>query len=132
MKALAEVFRFGVVGAAGFLIDSAVLYLLRGALGLYYGRIGSFLAAVLVTWLLNRSWTFRARRSALRRSHEFAIYLLLMMLGGGVNYAVYAWLVSVDSFVAADPILGVAAGSVAGMFVNLVTSRSLLFRFRAS
>ncbi|MDR0780779.1 MAG: GtrA family protein, partial [Pseudomonadales bacterium] len=49
---------FGIVGASAFLVDTAVLYLLKDALGLYVGRGVSFVVATVFTWLVNRSVTF--------------------------------------------------------------------------
>lgn len=129
MKILREIVLFGVSGAFGFLVDTAVLYTLKGPIGPFYGRIFSFLAAVLTTWLLNRYFTFRERKSGLSTRREFVAYLLLMLIGGGVNYGVYAWLIVSSPFASQYPVVGVAAGSLAGMFVNLVNSRYLLYRF---
>ncbi|MGV6474949.1 MULTISPECIES: GtrA family protein [Azotobacter] len=129
MKILREIVLFGVSGAFGFLVDTAVLYMLKGPIGPFYGRIFSFLAAVLTTWLLNRYFTFRERKSGLSTRREFVAYLLLMLIGGGVNYGVYAWLIVSSPFASQYPVVGVAAGSLAGMFVNLVNSRYLLYRF---
>ncbi len=122
------VLAFGAVGTVGFLVDTAVLYLLRGLLGLYAARLVSFLCAASVTWFLNRHLTFAERRSPYAPSTEMAFYILLMVVGGVVNYGIYAWLVSSSPAVAQAPVLGVAAGSLAGMAVNLTTSRFLLFR----
>lgn len=119
---------FGAVGTLGFMVDTAALYLLRGLLGLYVARLVSFLCAAAVTWLLNRHLTFARRRSSYAASTEMAVYILLMMVGGMVNYGLYAWLVTASPTVAEAPVLGVAAGSLAGMAVNLTTSRFLLFR----
>ena len=55
-----------------------------------------------------------------------------MILGGGVNYAVYAALVATVPLVAAQPVLGVAAGVLAGMFVNFFLADKLVFRSRPS
>ena len=128
MQFLRDSILFGFVGAIGFLVDVAVLYSVAGLIGLFYGRAVSFLAAVLVTWLLNRRWTFRHRSSGLARNHEFAVYMALMFVGGSVNYAVYVWLVVSCQLVLQHPIIGVAVGSLAGMLVNLVTARFILFR----
>lgn len=119
---------FGAVGAAGFAVDTAVLYLLRDSLGPLGARVPSFLAAVVTTWWLNRSFTFRHRASGLDKGKEFRRYLALMLMGGTVNYAVYAALLLGLDWFRAYPIAGVAAGSIAGMAVNLATSRMLLFR----
>ena len=58
MKALRELFWFGVAGTLGFVVDTGVLYLLKGWMGLVVGRLFSFLAAVFATWVaVHASWT---------------------------------------------------------------------------
>lgn len=128
MKISYRLIAFATVGAIGFFVDTAVLYLLRGALNLYGARAVSFLCAATATWLLNRRFTFRDRSSGHPPAKELLIYIGLMLLGGGFNYATYAWLITTSSLVAAHPIMGVGAGSIAGMFVNLLTSRFALYR----
>ncbi len=132
MKALRELVLFGLVGVVGFIVDSGILYLLKASLGLYYGRLLSFICAVLTTWILNRHLTFRKRASGLSLTHEFSRYLGLMLGGGAVNYASYALLVYFVEFVARQPVWGVAVGSVAGMLVNYLLARFLLFRGKAT
>lgn len=129
MKFLSQLFWFSVSGILGLLIDTTVLYALKSSLGLYQARLISFLCAVIATWLLNRSITFRAHRSKHSIKKEFFIYLGLMVAGGLVNYGLYAWLIMHYAIIATYPVLGVAAGSLAGMLVNLCTSRHILFRF---
>jgi putative flippase GtrA len=124
-----DFFFFGLAGTFGFVVDTAVLYLLRGYLGPFYARIFSFLTAVFATWLMNRSITFRERRSGLSAQREFAIYLILMLAGGSINYGIYAWLIVSYQLVLQFPIIGVAVGSIAGLAVNLASSRFLLYRF---
>ena len=56
--------RFSAVGVAGFLVDTAVLYLgLAAGLGPYVGRAISYVCASTTTWYLNRRFTFHARKS---------------------------------------------------------------------
>jgi putative flippase GtrA len=51
------------------------------------------------------------------------------MIGGGlVNYAVFALLVYQLSAVNEQPAWGVAAGSLAGMGFNFLSSRKMVFR----
>jgi len=128
-KVFREVLSFGLVGAIGFCTDTLLLYALKSALGLMHARLLSFAAAVLVTWLLNRTLTFRERKSGMSRHRELAAYALLMLAGGAVNYGLYAWMIFTSQFVLVYPIMGIAAGSLAGMMVNLASSRFLLFRF---
>lgn len=129
MKALRLVFFFTLSGVIGFLVDSAALYLLKASVGLYFGRIVSFFLAVLATWVINRTLTYRDRESGLSKHNEFARYLGLMIGGGVLNFTVYTVLVGRFIMVNNYPVIGVAAGSLAGMAVNLITSRLLLYRF---
>lgn len=132
MKVLRELVLFGLVGVIGFIVDAAILYLLKASLGLYYGRLLSFICAVLTTWVLNRHLTFSKRASGLSLTHEFSRYLGLMLGGGVVNYVSYALLVYFVEFVARQPVWGVAVGSVAGMMVNYLLARFFVFRGKPS
>lgn len=123
-----QVIFFALAGVIGLLVDIAVLYALREAVGPFYGRGASFFAAVVATWLVNRSLTFRGRRSGMSRTGEFAVYFALMLVGGAVNYGTYTVLVLGSSLVSRHLFLGVVAGSLAGMVVNFLTSRFLVFR----
>lgn len=126
-QTLAQLFRFALVGAAGFVVDSAVLYaaLYAGA-GLYGGRVLSYLCAATFTWYCNRRFTFASTNQ--NQKTEWARFTLLNLGGFAVNYGTYAVLVAGVPLVAAHPILGVAAGSVAGLFVNFGINKFLVFR----
>jgi putative flippase GtrA len=119
--------RFGVVGSIGFVVDTAVLYggLWLG-LGLYLGRALSYVAAATTTWALNRAWTFRGqgRGSPLQ---QWAVFLAVNLVGFACNYGTYAALVASVPTVAQHPVIGVAAGSLAGMIGNFLLSRRFVF-----
>jgi putative flippase GtrA len=124
-----EFLRFGVVGVAGFVVDAAVLYgMLALGGGLYGGRVVSYVAAASTTWGLNRVWTFRHRAGGGDVRRQWALFLLVNLVGFALNYGTYAALVAFVPVVAAHPVLGVAAGAIAGMFSNFVFSRQLVFR----
>lgn len=132
MRALREAILFATGGILGFFVDTVVLYALLEALGPFVGRAVSFVTAVFVTWIFNRSLTFKWRRSGLNLKAEFFAYFGLMCIGGSVNYLLYAWLISSYQTISASPVIAVAAGSVAGMAVNLSTSRFALYRSKVS
>lgn len=129
-EAAAGFFWFAMAGVIGFLVDVGVLYLLKGLFGVYVARVISFLSAAFSTWLFNRTVTFRGRSSGHSKAREFGLYLALMTIGGSVNYGTFALLIARMPMVAQHPVIGVAAGSIAGMAVNLLTSRFLLFRHK--
>jgi putative flippase GtrA len=127
---LMEFLRFGVVGTIGFVVDTAVLYAgLAVGLGLYGGRALSYLVAASTTWALNRLWTFRGRGDG-SAHRQWALFLVVNLVGFAMNYGTYAVLIAFVPMVAAHPVLGVAAGALAGMFGNFVLSRRLVFRAR--
>ena len=127
-KLLAEFLRFGVVGTVGFVVDTAVLYAgLALGLGLYGGRALSYLVAASTTWALNRLWTFRGRGEG-SAHRQWALFLVVNLIGFAVNYGTYAALIALVPMVSAHPVIGVAAGAIAGMFGNFVLSRRLVFR----
>jgi len=130
-KILREALFFGLIGFIGLLVDVAVLYLIKSLVGLLYGRLVSFMSAVVVTWLMNRRWTFKKRSSGLNNANEFFIYLAIMLIGGSVNFGLYAWLVTSFQLFQVNPIIGVAFGSLAGMIINFFSSRYILYRHRS-
>lgn len=122
--------RFAAVGVAGFAVDVLVLYLaLRLGMGPYVSRVLSFLAAVRVTWELNRRFTFAGAASGQSRLTWWR-YLLAMLGGGIANYAVYSALVALLRDRPWLPLLGVAAGSIAGLVINFSGARLIVFRRR--
>lgn len=126
-RLLLQFLRFGVVGTIGFVVDTAVLYAgLALGLGLYGGRAISYLAAATTTWALNRAWTFRGQgdKPALQ---QWATFLLVCLVGFAFNYGTYAAMVATMPLVERYPVIGVAAGSLAGMLGNFLLSRRFVF-----
>jgi putative flippase GtrA len=131
VSAQVQFLRFAMVGTAGFVVDAAALYATMHYTGAnhYAGRLVSYLLAASFTWALTRRYTFQAQRSASRLG-EWARFLVSNALGGLLNYATYAVLVVSSSTVFAHPVLGVAAGSIAGLLVNFLLSRRFVFTSR--
>lgn len=119
--------RFSAVGVVGFLVDTGVLYLgLAAGLGPYVGRVLSYVCASTSTWLLNRRFTFHARKSK-RWAREWGKFFVTNAAGGLSNYLVYAALVASVPLVARFPVIGVAAGSILGLVINFNMSRFVVF-----
>lgn len=120
---------FAAIGALGFCVDGGLLTLLsaRGAMSVYWARLISFPAACLVTWALNRRWTFSASRSRGRRI-EYARYLLVQTLGAATNLAGFALLLAFHPPWLAIPVIPLALGAGAGLAVNFVGAKAWVFR----
>ena len=126
-----ELLRFGVVGIAGFVVDAAVLTAgIALGTGPWLGRILSYLAAASTTFALNRAWTFRAAGRLAGRAgaaRQWGLFLLVNLVGFACNYGTYAALLAGVPLVATHPVLGVAAGSLAGLLGNFVLARRFVF-----
>lgn len=119
---------FLLVGGVGFLVDALVLNTLIFSYGwgYYTARVASFGVAVVVTWLLNRNWTFRHRRSA-NRGREYRNYLLVQSCGALINFAAYSACIWVGGVFRAWPVLALAVGSVLAMGFNFLAARRYVF-----
>jgi putative flippase GtrA len=127
MKLGRQFLSVAVVGAIGFVVDVAVLYLVAPLLGWYGARVVSFLAAATATWALNRRYTFRRSQASVLR--EYLGYLVTMLGGAVVNYGAYVLVLHWATGPWA-PAAGVALGSCAGLVVNFLSARYLVFRAR--
>jgi putative flippase GtrA len=123
-----QVFRFAVIGGAGFLVDTGVLYLLHEiGLSLYIARFFSFAAAATFTWIGNRHYTFESGpQSRWSIPGEWLRYVVAMGAGGLLNYAVFAALVALHQGFRQQPWMAVAAGTAAGMLLNFILARRIL------
>ena len=125
---LPPLLRFGLVGAVGFAVDGGLLQLLVSlGWGPIAARALSFPAAVLATWWLNRSITFRGRESGgLLRS--LLRYVAVSVVGTGVNFGIYASLVLASATMAAHPLLPFAIASGVALVFNYLGSKHFAFR----
>jgi len=123
-----QIFSFGVIGCIGFLVDTLVLYIaiFLGS-GLYWGRVLSYLAAVTVTWALNRRFTF-AQRNGGNALSEWAKFSVSQLSGATINLGAYAALVHASRYCAEHPVVAVGVGSIAGMTINYVVAHRYVFR----
>ena len=116
-----EALRFGIVGLLAFALDAGVLWLtLRAGVSPYAGRILSLALAIVFTWVLNRTLTFRTKAPPSWR--EFGAYALQSLAGAGLNYAVYSGVLWAGGTVPLALVLGTGVASV----FNFARYRALL------
>jgi len=90
-----QLFKFGVVGATGYVVNLAVFGVLVELLGVHHipGAIGAFCVAVMNNFFWNRHWTFRATEghAGFQAARFFAVSLVAL----GVNLIALSLLVDV-------------------------------------
>lgn len=131
IKQLHQLIRFGISGVAGFLVDAGIVALCTKTVGTrpIPAQAVAFSVAVTVTWLINRHWTF-AEHASDRWLHEWIRYVAANSIGAAVNNGVYVILVLTFIVFSKDPVLAVAAGSLAGLGFNFTSSKLVVFKPR--
>lgn len=118
-----EIYRFAVVGAAGFVVDAgAFTVLLLWLQEPLLSRLGSFLVAVGVTLMLNRRFTF-IRRPSVRPLAYFAS----QGIGAAINMLVFAAVIWHPIWLPWQYYLGLASGAFVAMVFNYEMSRRYVF-----
>ena len=115
--------RFLIVGAIGFVVDAGLVFLLTGAgFSAFLARVPALAAAILTTWLLNRTVTFRV--AAPRSRAELTRYAMVALSSAALNYALYAGLVALGMW----PVAAVALATICLLFYNFIGYRRYAFR----
>lgn len=118
--------RFAAVGSLGFMIEAVLLtwFTTLPAVGPILGRGISFPIAVLATWWLNRRLTFRSINNPCRESLR---YFGIQILGALTNLVVFILLVFFFSSLHRIPVIPLALAAIAGLVVNFILSKKLVF-----
>lgn len=85
---LEQIVKFGIVGVVAFVIDFGVMVLLTEVFGMnpVVSATISFVASVIFNYLASMRYVF-AHREGMSRSREFVIFVVLSVIGLGINDA---------------------------------------------
>lgn len=120
-----KVMRFAVVGTVGFVTDAGLLWLATRKAGLdpYTARLVSFSIALIITWALNSTFTFKSREK--RSKRQFGSYVAVQVSSFGLNYALYSGLVWQGDV---SPLVALAIASIIAMFYSFTAMNLWVFR----
>jgi putative flippase GtrA len=120
-----QLFKFGLVGGSGYLLNLAVFALLFKAGHVHHigAAVLSFCVAVTNNFLLNRSWTFRDARGG-HPGFQAARFFAVSVAGLGVNLLVLYGLVDI---VDAPVVLSQAIAVAVAMPFNFVGNKLWTF-----
>ncbi len=131
-----RILRFVVVGSIGFAVDATILLALTALAGWQplEARIVSFMAAVTVTWLLNRNATFSDRRAlrATTSANEYVRYVLTQSIGAAINLAVFGIALWMLPALRMHLLVPLALGSIFALCFNYLALLHLVFPRRVS
>jgi putative flippase GtrA len=90
----AQLFKFGLVGASGYVVNLIVFAVLTGPADLHHipAAIGAFCVAVTNNFVWNREWTFSARDG--HAGFQAVRFFAVSVVGLGFNLALLELLVS--------------------------------------
>jgi putative flippase GtrA len=90
----AQLFKFGLVGASGYVVNLAVFALLNQAVDVHHipAAIGAFCVAVSNNFLWNRHWTFQATEG--HPAHQGIRFFAVSLIALGFNLVLLELLVS--------------------------------------
>lgn len=123
-----EFLKFGFVGGVGFFVDALLLLILVHKLNIdiSISRIFSFLFAVLITWLLNRRFTF-SQDSRFKKRKEYIYYVSIQSIGALLNYIIFITLVYSYKIFEEYLILALALASIIVMFFNFFMIKKKIY-----
>jgi putative flippase GtrA len=127
MNQLRQFWFFAITGTIGFIVDSTVLYAIADYLGWYGARGASFAIAASVTWAINRKLTFHEKCINQSLIREYFKYIASMLGGAAVNFSIYIFTIHSTQSTSA-PLIGVAAGSLGGLFFNFAAAKHIVFK----
>lgn len=128
-----ELLKFAIVGGTTFVIDNGIWYFLKLTVledKPVTAKIIAIIVATIVSYVLNREWSFRTRGGR-ERHHEAALFFLISGIGVGLNslplyasrYALHLEEPHVSRLV--QEVADFASGSIIGMLL------AMFFRFWA-
>ena len=121
--------RFATVGVLLFVLDAGFFSaMLRIGCPVVVSRVTAVCVAIFASWLVNRNWTFRGAQAPKDASvREFLKFAATQALGAGVNTLVSLFAYGFAVVAAFGPWAAVAAGSAAGLMVNFIGAKYLVF-----
>jgi putative flippase GtrA len=130
MIAFRRLISFAWVGAVGYLVDLLVLLLLVHffLFSVYWSRLPSFSTAVVVTWILNRNWTFSDVAGDMPKWREFKLYLYCQSIGMGINLFTYWFILAQVPWASSYPAFPLTIASVIAMLFNFFALNHWVFQ----
>lgn len=128
-QSLARVFKFGMVGGSGFVIDMSLYALFQSWLGinLLLARSVAYWLTSSWNWYLNRVFTFKDADNG-RKRDQWAKYLIMCLISFAPSMGTFYGLTHYSEFFMKNSQLALIAGVVIGALFNYVVAGFLIFK----
>jgi len=117
---------FGVVGGAGFLIDTGVFSVLHTMFGYTFARFASISIALTCCWLANRMLTFRLDSKISFK--EWLKYVTTNGMGATINFFLFLALCQSSFFLKEYYLLPLMIATSVSMVWNFLMMKHVVFR----
>jgi putative flippase GtrA len=89
---LERLFRFGLVGCSGIIIDFSITWLLKEKVKInrFIATAAGFVVAVSSNYIINRIWTFNNKQANI--GAQFILFLVISLTGLLLNLGIVYWL----------------------------------------
>lgn len=117
--------RFIAVGAIGFAIDAGLLWTIttKENVNPYSARLISFSSALIITWILNSSFTFKTRKA--NKKKQFNSYIAVQAISFGLNYSMYSGIVWLNW---SAPLVALVVAALVSMVFSFCAMNLWVFR----
>lgn len=126
--AIRQILLFCIVGGAGFFVNAFMLRALQGSCGPYLAQAIGFSFAVVVTWVLNRRFTFDYRGGASIK--EIGAYLVGNIAGWASINIIFFSLVEFWIIGKRYPVIALGCGAAVGAVINFIVLKFWAFSER--
>lgn len=127
-KDMPKIFRFGLVGSLGTIINFSVywLFVTFTSLGINQSAIAAFGVAIINNYVLNHSWTFRKETEGRPINlYQFIKYVFGNISGLGINLIVLNVINTLMGF--KFHFIGQLLGIASGMLFNFAVAKTIVF-----
>ncbi len=128
-QSLTRVFKFGMVGGSGFVVDMSLYALFHSVLGmnLLLARAIAYWLTSSWNWYLNRIFTFKDADNG-RKRDQWAKYILMCLISFAPSMGTFYGLTHTSQFFMEHSQLALIAGVLAGALFNYVVAGFLIFK----
>lgn len=125
-KIIKEFLKFGIIGLCALIFEACLIFILfKSGFDLKYSRIITIPLALILTWFLNRTITFKNNNP--QKLKQYVQYSSLIMLGISLNYLVYLYFLDFFKELEFAYIIALCLGSLSSMFFNFGFSKYFVF-----